>query len=107
MTEPPLGPEMALSPADGSADSRADGSADGRRAGAGAAAPSLGRQGDSNALSPEPSVPDRPGEFSSLLFVDAAGRGCAEDQADRAFVSDLHPIRSSTLPQATGRSVTC
>jgi DNA mismatch repair protein MutS len=72
------------------AGSPADGSADGRRAGAGTAAPSPGRQGDSAAVHPGPSVPDRPGEFSSLLFVDAAGRSCAEDQADRAFVSDLH-----------------
>ena len=90
MTEPPLGPEMALSPADGSADSRADGSADGRRAGAGPAAPSPDGQGDSAALPPEPAVPDRRREFSSLLFVDAAVRSCAEDQADRAFVFDLH-----------------
>jgi DNA mismatch repair protein MutS len=39
---------------------------------------------------PESSVPDRPGKFSSLLFVDAAGPSGAEDQADRAFVTDLH-----------------
>ena len=82
--------QMALSPADGSADSRADGSADGRRAGAGTTAHSPGHRGDSTAVPPEPSVADRPGEFSSLLFVDAAGRSCAEDHADRAFVSDLH-----------------
>jgi DNA mismatch repair protein MutS len=92
MTEPsrntPPGQEMALSPADGSADGRADVSADGRRASAGTAAHSPGHQGA--ALSPEPSAPGRPAVFSSLLFVDAAGRSCAEDQADRAFVSDLH-----------------
>ncbi|MGD0686687.1 MAG: hypothetical protein ABSA03_16430, partial [Streptosporangiaceae bacterium] len=41
-------------------------------------------------LPPAPPVPDRPGEFSSLLFAAAAGRNCAEEQADRAFVSDLH-----------------